>query len=383
MKKLLTCAAVILLLCALTVPAFARDLRFRPDGTFRVLLIADPQDDETPEPDMTPLIKTAIRQTNPDLIVVLGDLVEDWAVSEDEDENGDWRTLPYAETRERCSAALRCVFAPIIASGVPYTAVLGNNDYQSGVTAADWYKLLKEQKGILLPKTVDDPDGRIDNRLSVFGRDGGEALRLFLLDTGTDGVTQTQIAAFERSNDRRDVPAVVLQHIPVIEYAALWRFCAPWDEHHFPLGDFCVKRSDFLPGVAERIAPWGVGVSRQFAGWKRCGNVIGAYFGHLHNISAEGVYRGVRLGAVYSDRWNGAYRHGAALLTFRENDMRNYTTTIYRYAGSVTAGDAKLQTELPDCSSSEPIRERLPHERQAFRDYFAQQFTYNIFNQKG
>ena len=372
MKRILSVALTVLLLFALTVPAFARGLHFRADGSFRVLLIADPQDDDTPEPDMAALIAASIRKSDPDLIVVLGDLVEDWAVRACADANGEWHDLPYAETLSKCRAAIRQVFAPIIASGVPYTAILGNNDYQSGVSAADWYKLLQAQKGILLPQTVEDPDGRIDNRLSVYGKDGGEALRLFLLDTGTDGVTRTQIAAFEQMNDRRDIPAVVLQHIRVPEYACIWRFCAPWDENVFPLGDFLrVKRSDCLPRAAARVPLWSGAVSRQFASWQRCGNVIGAYFGHLHNISAEGVYGGVRLGAVYSDRWNGTYRHGMMLLTFRAGDVRNYETTIYRCIGSVTTGDAALQPERADNTRSEPLSERVPREWQTFRSYFA------------
>lgn len=376
MRRTLSFALTVLLLFALTVPAFARDLHFRADGSFRVLLIADPQDDDTPEPDMAAMIAASIRESKPDLIVVMGDLVEDWAVSEGADENGEWHALAYEETLANCRAAIRQVFAPIIASGVPYAAILGNNDYQSGVSAADWYKLLKAQKGILLPQTIDDRDGRIDNRLSIYGADGEETLRLFLLDTGTGGVTDAQIAAFEQKNDRRDIPAVVLQHIPVIEYACLWRFCAPWDENAFPLGDFFrVKRSDCIPRAAERIPFWSGAVSRQFASWQRCGNVIGAYFGHLHNISAEGVYGGVRLGAVYSDRWDGAYRHGVMLLTFRENDVRNYETAILRCTGSFKTGDAVMQTERVDSARFEPLRERIPRERQTFLDFIAHNFN--------
>lgn len=346
MRRLFSLLLALFLAALCSLPAFAAPLRFGADGKYKILLIADPQDDATPEPDMARLIEAAIRKTEPDLIVVLGDLVEDWAVSTEIGDDGKSRELSYDETLANCRAATDAVFAPIIASGIPYTAVLGNNDYQSGVTAADWYALLREQKGILLPETFVYADGRTDSMLPVSDRHDNEALRLFLLDTGTKGVTKEQVHAFDSLNDNRDIPAILFQHIPVREYALLWRFCLPCEAGAFPLGNyFFIKRWSLFESESDRCALWNGGFTRQFAGWKRCGNIIGAYFGHLHNISAEGVYHGVRMGAVYGDRWNGNYRHGCALLTFDEQDVRSYTWTAYRYSGSVTTGDASLDAE--------------------------------------
>ncbi len=345
--KRVCCVLLTLLFCVLcSMPAFAAPLRFDAQGKYKILLIADPQDDATPEPDMAPLIEAAIRKTEPDLIVVLGDLVEDWAVSSKFDGDGNKRQLSYDETLENCRAATDAVFAPIIASGVPYTAVLGNNDYKSGVTAADWYALLREQKGIRLPETIVHSDGRTDSVLPVLKKDGSEALRLMLLDTGTKGVSKEQRKAFYTLNDKRDVPVIVFQHIPVPEYALLWRFCFSWEAGAFPLGKyFYIKRNALFQSERDRYALWNGGLSGQFRAWKACGNVIGAYFGHLHSISAEGVYHGVRMGAVYGDRWNKNTRHGCALLTFDENNVRGYTWTVYRYTGNVATGDAALNEE--------------------------------------
>lgn len=345
--KRICCALLALLLAALCgIPAFAAPLQFGADGKYKILLIADPQDDETPEPDMAPLIEAAIRQTSPDLIVVLGDLVEDWGVNTEIGDDGTERELSYEETHANCRAALDYVFAPIIASGIPYTAVLGNNDYYAGLTAEDWYALLRQQKGILLPETAVYPDGRRDSVLPVLGTDGGEALRLLLLDTGTKGVTKEQVKAFGDLNGNRDVPAIVFQHIPVSETGFLWQLCFPWEEGASYSGKLVSLRLNPRFAVGnDHGNTVGSGVSRQFRSWKACGNVIGAYFGHIHNISAEGIYRGIRLGLVYSDRWNGEYQHGCALLTFDESDVQNYTWTAYRYTGSVTTGDASLDEE--------------------------------------
>ena len=377
MKRGASILVAFLLLFVFSVSAFAADLQFRADGTFRILLIADPQDDETPEPDMAPLIEAAIRKSDPDLIVVLGDLVEDHDVNTYTDDHGERHGLSYAETLENCRTALRCIFAPILASGVPYTVVLGNNDYLSGVSAQDWFALLQAQNGILLPQTVENADGRIDNMLSVRGTDGTEALRLFLLDTGKNGVTHEQIRAFERRNDRRDLPAVVFQHIPVDEAGYLWRFCFPWDEGAIARGSFFrLKLNTRIARGDDHGQLWDGNISRQFLSWKKCGNVIGAYFGHVHNISVEGEWCGVRMGMVYSDRWNGVYQHGAALLTFSEDDVDHYETTVYRYTGSVVTGDASLDVESYEEPPRQTVLQWLIGEWQAFRIYIAQKFHF-------
>ena len=346
MKRILSLLLALALTALCGVTAFAAPLQFDAQGKYKILLIADPQDDETPEPDMAPLIEAAIRKTNPDLIVVLGDLVEDHDVNSETDENGNVRDLSYDETLENCRTALDYVFAPIIASGIPYTAVLGNNDYQAGVNADDWYALLRQQKGILLPETKAYADGRTDSVLPVFGTDGDEALRLLLLDTGTKGVTRDQVKAFGSLNGDRSVPAIVFQHIPVSEAGYLWQFCFPWEEGAIYRGKFFTLRLNTrIASGDDHGKLWDGDVSRQFLGWKACGNVIGAYFGHTHNISVEGTYMGVRMGMVYGDRWNGEYQHGCALLTFDERNVRGYTWTAYRYTGSVTTGDASLCEE--------------------------------------
>ena len=370
MKRLLSAVLALLLLVCCAFSASAADLSFGQDGSFRILLLADPQDDATPEPDMAPLIEAAIRKTQPDLIVVLGDLVEDWGVSTAIGDDGKEYTLSYDETLANCRTTLDAVFAPIIASGIPYTAVLGNNDYLSGLSAEDWYALLRQQKSILLPETAVHADGRMSNILPVCDTDGTQLLRLFLMDTGRNGVTNEQVRWFRQANDDRVIPSLVFQHIPVPEMGYLWRFCFPWEEGAVYRGKFITLRLNPRIAVGDdhgRLCD--SGISGEFRAWKVCGNVIGAYFGHVHNISAEGTYKGVRLGLVYSDRWNGKYQHGCALLTFDKQDVRNYTWTAYRYTGSVETGDASLDEETYTRYPTYTGLAWLQHQWELFRGY--------------
>ena len=51
------------------------NLRFREDGSFRVLQMADIQDGPNVREDTIRLIETAIKKTHPDLIVFTGDQI--------------------------------------------------------------------------------------------------------------------------------------------------------------------------------------------------------------------------------------------------------------------------------------------------------------------
>lgn len=51
------------------------NLRFRNDGSFRVLQLADIQDGPKVRPDTIRLIEAAIREADPDLIVLTGDQI--------------------------------------------------------------------------------------------------------------------------------------------------------------------------------------------------------------------------------------------------------------------------------------------------------------------
>lgn len=86
MKKILSVLFALLLVCGALPFASAADasgeLRFRDDGTFRVLQLSDTQDDAYPAENMLELVRRSIEFSDPDLIVISGDLVEDSRVGD-------------------------------------------------------------------------------------------------------------------------------------------------------------------------------------------------------------------------------------------------------------------------------------------------------------
>ena len=49
------------------------ELKFRENGTFKILILADTQDTDAPQKETTDIINYSIERVTPDLIVLLGD----------------------------------------------------------------------------------------------------------------------------------------------------------------------------------------------------------------------------------------------------------------------------------------------------------------------
>ena len=79
MKKIIAVALAVSLLLSFGMVASADsdELKFNSDGKFTILNLSDTQDDQYPAYDMVNFVKLAIDETNPDLIVFSGDIVED------------------------------------------------------------------------------------------------------------------------------------------------------------------------------------------------------------------------------------------------------------------------------------------------------------------
>ncbi len=67
--------AAVLLICTLPLCGFAeteeKELQFH-NGKFKILILSDVQDTDTPQKETTALVEAALDSTNPDLVVLLG-----------------------------------------------------------------------------------------------------------------------------------------------------------------------------------------------------------------------------------------------------------------------------------------------------------------------
>jgi len=359
-KCISLCLSLLLALAVVVLPASAADsapaLHFKADGSFTILHLTDTQDDCFPARELQPFLEKAIKSANPDLIVFTGDLVEDLRVG---DKNTDARPViegvvayglkgkDKAKTRENALAAADSVLQVFQNSGVPFAMVQGNNDYKVNVSNADWLAFYNNYKNNLTIDMSADSDG-IDYRLPVYGSDGSVKLNLYCMDTVTSEVSTASLdwynadSAAQKAQNKTTVPAFVFQHIPVDEITNLFTVCDKSDPAGVPaVRDSSIrfyKLSDTARGYFDTVYQ-SDGVSDEFAAWKARGDVIAAFFGHMHQDGYSGVYDGIALNLTYGCEFAKSGPYGMRVITLHESDVTHYDNQSFTYQNGSFSAD--------------------------------------------
>lgn len=362
MKKIISfmLAAAMLLSCCVFANAQDSDsLRFGSDGKFTVLQISDPQDDHNPAYDMVNFVKLAIEQSNPDLIVFTGDIVEDSRGGEmgtdDEPFREGVEVDDYNQTFENVKATCAAVFAEAESRGIPFAVCQGNNDYQSGVTNEDWLKIYNSYKNSLTVDESEDSTGRIDFNLEIKASDSEKTVfNIWMMDTQGDSVNEEQLAwykaesaALKNANGGEPVPSILFQHIPTNDIGNLFEECNFWDEGA-SIGDDgkCYRLNQAIASGYHAGAIMPGSTSEQFKAWKECGDVIGAYFGHWHTEGYTGTWNGIELGFTYGCEFAKPGPYGIRVFTLHEDDIKNFDNVLYTYEGSVKTKNARFELQV-------------------------------------
>ena len=173
-------------------------LRFRPDGTFRVLQMADIQDGPDVRDDTIRMIDAAIKAADPDLVVFTGDQIRGYdpayidtflrrrgehpgakvrlvteveakirgvkrriAARRDPDAApvDDVVTLDdlLDDTRRKVRDTFGAFLGPVIGAGVPFAATYGNHDFQCGILADEQDDIYREYPGCMNPADSFEP----------------------------------------------------------------------------------------------------------------------------------------------------------------------------------------------------------------------------------
>lgn len=372
MKKFIALTlSVCLILGCISLSSFAHkeeQLRFGDDGKFTILQITDTQDDHCLADGLVEFIEKSIKATNPDFIVITGDLVEDSRAGDISDDEifkeGVTVDGDYEATLENAEKAVKQIFAPLEKSGIPYTVTQGNNDYKSDVTNEDWLRIYAEYPGCIAFDMSDDPDGKIDFYLPVLSSSSDEpAFGLWMLDNGK-GFTEGQLQWFSSYNTK-GVPSVVFEHIPVDDMGNLYEECSIFDEGAIiEDGKTYRLRDDIASGYAEGIIKPGASTA-EFAAWKEK-NVVGAFFGHWHTSGFTGVWDGITLGMTYGCQFSKQGPYGVRTITLDEVSG-TIETELYKYID----GEFSLQVDEPYAQYDSE-----------FEEFFAGvvNFLKNIFN---
>lgn len=320
-----------------------KQLKFNPDGKFRILLFGDLHEanemdtplDQAKFRDMQLLMKTSVEQLKPDLCVLMGD----------------------AYCHEYNPAQmLAAIVRPITDAGVPFAAVLGNHEHDRDVAPmVDAY--------INHPDCLcynDDPDitGDMNFNLTIEASDSDKtAFNLWFIDSNNccpaanvsiyDWVHKDQIEWYERKaaelkekNGGETVPAVLFQHTPVAEERRAFREAKPWELYQSVKGHG--KRSNKRYVGNENVIDGYVGEDPcapeydegQFDSWKKTGDIIGAFFGHDHLNDFTCVIDGITMGQCktagfrcYTDGCRSCVR----VVDLDEKDLHSLETKVIHF----------------------------------------------------
>ncbi len=310
-------------------------LRFRPDGTFRIVQFTDTQDDHHIDPRTVRLLEAVLDDQRPDLVVFTGDNV---------------RAGP--ETAEDVWAAIEHIARPVEDRGIPWLVTFGNHDEDhTGRTGVDEAAMLARYMSY--PHNLNRPGpadvtGTGNMHMLIRASDSDEPVfNIWALDSGRyaadsvggqaiadDGLPGWDVIRFDQVRwyyetsqelERRHgapVPALAFFHIPLREFHHMWQH----RENHGVVG--------------ERNEPVSTGPfnSGLFAAMLERGDVKGVFVGHDHINDYVGDYFGIRLGYAANSGF-GTYglggderdrMRGARVLVLREDDPGAFETFMVR-----------------------------------------------------
>lgn len=363
MKKTISIFLAIIFIFSLCVCANAEsnELKFGADGKFTVLQISDPQDDHNPAYDLVNFLKLSIDETNPDLIIFTGDIVEDNRAgdltSDAEPFKEGVKDDDYNQSFDNITKTCEAVFGYAEEKGIPFAVAQGNNDYKGGITNEDWLKIYDTYENSLTVDESNDKDGRIDYNLEIRSSDGKETVfNIWLMDNGGGSITEEQLAwyksesaALKEANSGEPVPSFVFQHCPVDDMGNLFEECNFWDEGA-SIGDDgkCYRLNQEIASGYHAGAMIPGSTSVQFNAWKECGDVLGAYFGHWHTEGYTGIWDGIELGFTYGCEFAKPGPYGVRVFTLYEDDIKNYDNVLYTYEGSVKTNNARIELQVDE-----------------------------------
>ena len=317
------------------------ELKFN-NGKFRIMQIADVQDTQRTSDATVRFIREALNKAKPDLVVFTGDQVKGYGFN-----------LMGGDNKKKVTECINKFLVPLDETGIPFTFVFGNHDDQAfSISKKEQLEIYSSHENCVAFNADDEIDGYCNHNLEIKGEDGKTKLNVYLVDSLTatldgtcDHVHENQLEWYRNTRDKLKeengdyVPSVVFQHIPVNEiYELLMEVpkgtpnsaqgYREWDGKFFSMNPERVDINDrsFI-GETPSVPHENGG---QFDVMNEKGDIFLMLFGHDHNNSFIGEYKGMKMGYTQGCGFNvygPGKKRGVRLIDFNESNPADFTST--------------------------------------------------------
>lgn len=349
-KKILSCALSAVLatsVCAIAVSAcfdggsdkepVSSELHFNEDGTFKILQIADIQDDITLAPIAKDYIEDLVDAEQPDLVMLTGDNISS-----------------RNRTKLTAKKAIDNFMSVLEEKGIPVAAVFGNHDDEEGLDKESQMEIYQSYDCFIGVAGDANISGVGNYNLPILASDSDKTVfNLYCIDSGTyneendlggyNCVRKDQIEwyvntsnALKAENGGVPVPSIAFQHIIVPEIFDALAEVAPGTEgaieHN---GKYYVLPETAAEGSVMHEAPCPPKYSNgQFDAMLNQGDVIALAVGHDHVNAYSVPYKGIDLictpGVGFQSY--GDETRGARVFVINESTPTEYETYTHSYA---------------------------------------------------
>lgn len=332
---------------------YKENLNFSKNGKFKIMQVADIQEEATVSPDTINLLRLAIEKENPDLAIMTGDQF-----------NGISPTFFTGDIYRKFKNTADAITAPFEEAGIPYAVTFGNHDEQIGIKKSEQADLFS-----LYPHCI-KTDYRSEEdkgtfRLPLYFEDK-HIFDIYVFDSNADSpqggyepVHKEQLLWFkeerEKAKEEDYTKSIVFQHIPVPEYYNVLKKVSPCTKgaveafrthkhEFFILPDEIKDTGGFMyeyPAVPDNN-------SGEFSVLKEKGNVLGLFVGHDHRNSFVSDYQGIKLVYTQCSGFNvygPHYKRGVRIIELDVKDLSGFSTHTVTY-GELT--DKKLNKPLKE-----------------------------------
>ncbi len=324
MLKKLSCIILSVLIClsmfTVCVGAVTEStdtLQFNKNGTFKIMQVADIQDDHHLIPATLDYFKMAIDSEKPDLVVLLGDNISG-VPSDFED---------IEKARKNTAKAIDCYMSFFEKEKIPVAIVFGNHDTENNVTKEEQMKMYMSYDCCVAVDEGEEISGCGTYNVPVLSSDGTKtAYNLWFFDSYlsdeengiSDNIQQNQVDWYiKKSNELKAanggevVPSMAFQHIVPKE----------------------IEKATFLDGVANENPSPSSQPSDQITAMLNQGDVKAVFFGHDHVNTYTALYEGIYLINCPTSGFGsyGDMNRGLRFVTINEKDTSVFETELLNY----------------------------------------------------